>query len=577
MKRLDSKKFFHKGKLVGRSYTLSLFKVRARRQMLAGFSLLLCAVGLFYFFPSVWLFSLLTGFVAAGLVTFAVVRTLPSGITVGPKGVWVKVPLWSLHLKWGEVKQVEPSPFSQLFYRDDISSARRRSMGKLYQTTAVVFYLKRPLAKWQHMLLPWCMLPLNEQAVCVQVADWSALYKHVQAAMQVPKPAVNKQNRVSKPAIKPATQNSDILLISAGDRTIGQLANLLSSHYTIKVAKSGHEAIQVVRNQHPMLILIDQNLPSELSPAAIVQTLQKYQNRVKSGFLFLHKADVDDDDQFELMEIGIKAFLDLRRNLSLAARQITFWYDWQNQVKRMARRNQELYGQNLYQRSELARHGELMHFLPKNVAQEVIAGTYKGETHRLRKQTVTVLFADIVGFTPLSAQLTPDVLAELLNDYLQEMSQVVVSHEGIVDKFIGDEVMAIFGAPDVQAETIQVNHAFSAALSMVEVVKMLDRKWHGKLPAQLDIRVGINTGECTTGVFGSQSLQSYTVIGSPVNLAARLTSAASPGGILTCENSLNWVKQRTQYESVGGITLKGISHPVKAFQILGIDTVDEVF
>ncbi|MEM9776642.1 MAG: adenylate/guanylate cyclase domain-containing response regulator [Chloroflexota bacterium] len=574
---MSSEKFFHKGKLIGRSYALSLFKMRGRRQVLLGGILLLCATGSFLFLDFARMISGSFGVAAIALIAFAIFRTLASGVTVTSKGLKFNVPFWSWHIKWSDLKRVEPFPFSQLFPPDEISPTKRNSMGGLYQTTAVVFHLIHPIDNWSKKMLPWYMLPYNRSAICVQVSDWSKLYKHVQAATKSLK-IENEPNGLSKIANpKTTSKGLDLLLISAGDRAIGQLTRLLSRYYAVEIAKSGIEAIQVIRKQYPTLILIDQNLPDELSPAATIQTLQKYQKRLKSGFLYLYQSDIDDDDQFELMEIGVKAFLDLRRNLSLSVRQITFWYDWQSQAKRMVERNQELYGQNLYQRSELARHGELMNFLPKNVAQEVIAGTYRTATHRLRKQKVTVLFADIVEFTPLSAQLTPEVLAELLNDYLQEMTQVVVSHEGIVDKFIGDEVMAVFGAPEEKAETIQVHHAFSAALSMLEVVKVLDKKWSSKLPAQLDIRVGINTGECTTGVFGSKSLQSYTVIGSPVNLAARLTSAAAPGAILTCENSLKWVKQRTHYESVGGITLKGISHPVKAFQILGMVTVDEIF
>ncbi|MEM8857813.1 MAG: adenylate/guanylate cyclase domain-containing protein [Chloroflexota bacterium] len=554
-----------------------MYIIRARRQLLLSCGLILAGIALI-FVPDFGVgLSVFVSVIGFGLLFFALTQTLSSRAVIKAEGIKIKTPLKSFFLHWNQLGSIEPIPISQLFPQEEISPAKRASLGRMYHTTGIVMHLKVPFPNWYKWLLPWPMLPPNGQSLCLCIKDWSKFLNECQAVKKRDRSdQKNKAEPTESNTIQKKSGQLDLLIVSAGSRQVGNLVNVLKNHYVIEVAKSGVDAIQVIR-LNPALVLVDENLPDNLSPAATIQTLQKYQKQLKSGFLVLFQEELDDDVQFGFLEIGVKAFLNLDRSLHLAVRQISFWLDWQNQVKRMAKRNQELYGQNLFQRSELARHGELKNFLPKNVAQEIIAGAYTAETHRLRKQTVTVLFADIVGFTPLSAQLTPEVLAELLNDYLQEMTQVVVSHEGIVDKFIGDEVMAIFGAPEVQAETIQVHNAFSAALSMIEVVKGLDQKWNRHLPAKLDIRVGINTGPCTTGVFGSSSLQSYTVIGSPVNLAARLTSAAPQGGILTCENSLKWVKERAYYQSVGGITLKGISHPVGAFQIVSLITPDEVF
>jgi class 3 adenylate cyclase len=105
---------------------------------------------------------------------------------------------------------------------------------------------------------------------------------------------------------------------------------------------------------------------------------------------------------------------------------------------------------------------------------------------------------------------------------------------------------------------------------MQAVIKALQEKWSKRLSIDLSIRIGINTGGCTAGVFGSDSLRSYTVIGSPVNLASRLTAAAPPDGIACCYNSLKWVKLRSRYRSIGEVSLKGIREPVEVFQILAV-------
>jgi class 3 adenylate cyclase len=367
-----------------------------------------------------------------------------------------------------------------------------------------------------------------------------------------------------------------VLIVTSRSRQIQELIEYLRLRYHLLVVSTAPDAIQAVRTQHPILVIIDTQRIDGLNALDLIKTLQRQQPQFKSCYLGFTQKPLRPEIALEFFDVGSKEILDVTHSLQLVLNRIDFWFDWQKQVKSMTRRNQELYSQNLFQRSELARYGELQHFLPKNVAQEVMAGIYNVDSHRLRRQTVTILFADIVGFTLLSSQLSPELLAELLNEYLQQMTQVVVNHGGIVDKFIGDEVMALFGAPEEQPETIQVQNAFSAALSMVDVVQILQKKWQKRLALDLNIRVGINTGECTAGVFGSDSLRSYTVIGSPVNLAARLISVAPPGGIVCCENSLKWVKTRTRFIAIGEFSLKGIENLVEVYQIHSVLEPDQI-
>ncbi len=489
-------------------------------------------------------------------------------------GLVLWLPFGRVAIPWKNIHEFEIIPLKALYPPEELPLHQQQKLGSAYSTSGVLLHLapnSLGLKKW---LLQWPMLSDHPDKLFLPVDDWGDLsdkLRQIKASKSGSNYSTNPKERVKRSTKLDINRDEiDILLVSAGNREVGQLIQQVEENYSIAVAQTGLDAVRIYRSNAPKLIVIDTNLPNDLTPITLIKSLNQYKSRGHICALVVTRKNIDPDLELELLEANFKEILILKRNLPVLIKRIDFWLDWQSQVANMAKRNQELYGQNLHQKSELARHGELMHFLPKDVAEEVIAGVYLKEAAHLRKQTVTVLFADIVGFTPLSAQLTPDTLAELLNDYLQRMTEVVVNHGGIVDKFIGDEVMAIFGAPEEEPETVQVQNAFSAALSMVEVVKAMDSVWQHQLPAELSIRAGINTGVCTTGLFGSESLRSYTVIGSPVNLAARLTSAAPAGGIATCDNSLKWVKMRAKYSTLGQIPLKGIVKPVEVYQILNM-------
>ncbi len=517
--------------------------------------------------------------ILAGIVWSAIwMRT--RGVHLRRSGVVLWLPFGRVVIPWQNVHEPEVISVKALYPPEEISLRSQQKLGKAYGSSGVLLHLAPNSLGFKKWFLSWPMLGNQSDRLFLPVDEWGDLadtIRKIKSGKTVKQSAAPDVEPVQQPTkLESNRDDIDILLVSAGSREVGQLVKRIEETYTIAVAQTGLDAVRIYRSKAPKLIITDTNLPNELTPIKLINSLNQYKSRGGFCSMAVSIKPIDPEDELELLEADFKEIVLLKQNLRLIMHRIDFWLDWRSQVANMAKRNQELYGQNLHQKSKLARHGELMHFLPKDVAKEVIAGAYLKEAAHLRKQTVTVLFADIVGFTPLSAQLDVDTLAELLNDYLQQMTEVVVSHGGIVDKFIGDEVMALFGAPEEEPETVQVQNAFSAALSMVEVVKAMDSVWEHRLPAELKIRAGINTGECTAGLFGSESLRSYTVIGSPVNLAARLTSAAPAGGVASCANSLKWVKMRAKYSAMGQVSLKGIAQPVEVYEILGMVAPDLV-
>ena len=182
------------------------------------------------------------------------------------------------------------------------------------------------------------------------------------------------------------------------------------------------------------------------------------------------------------------------------------------------------------------------------------------------KRPVAVLFSDIRGFTPLSETMNPDALAKLLTEYFTEMVECVFRHGGTLDKFIGDAVMAQWGAP--LGESDDVDRAMESALDMMLALDQLNERWTAASRPTLNIGIGLNFGEAFAGNIGSERRLEYTVIGDVVNTASRLCSAAGPGEILVSEEFRAALKTPPRLSAKPPMELKGKSQPVPVFAVV---------
>ena len=238
----------------------------------------------------------------------------------------------------------------------------------------------------------------------------------------------------------------------------------------------------------------------------------------------------------------------------------------------MARLTERLEARVEEQMAELVRTGELKRFLPQQVAQGLLDGQLDPGFERRK---VTLLFADMVGFTDFSDSLEPEELSAVLNEYLREMTALAVGHGGTLDNFIGDGLMVLFGAPARVDEQEQAWSAVRTAIAMRERAVHLAAAMRARgIPADLQVRVGINTGHCTVGVFGSDVLRAYKAVGFAVNISARLQTAAEPGSILCGFRTYALVKDRVEAVQREPLALKGSARPIEAWEILGISSAE---
>ncbi len=214
-------------------------------------------------------------------------------------------------------------------------------------------------------------------------------------------------------------------------------------------------------------------------------------------------------------------------------------------------------------------------YVSKDVYQQLLASPTEAVLGGQRRE-MTVLFSDMRGFTTLSESGEAEDLVRQLNQYFTKMVDVVFAHRGTIDKFVGDMVMALYGAPLDDED--HADHAVQTALAMVRELRQLNRLWAVEGRTALDIGIGINTGEMIAGNIGSDTIMSYTVIGDNVNLGARLESLNKDFGtrILISEATRRQLKGSYDIRPLGAVTVKGKTRAVDVFEVR-TDEQTEVF
>ena len=209
----------------------------------------------------------------------------------------------------------------------------------------------------------------------------------------------------------------------------------------------------------------------------------------------------------------------------------------------------------------------LSRFHSPEVVNYIFNQLQQGEkfTHQVSEQEVSVLFADICGFTRLCEQIPAGELAELLNKYFDQMSEIIFKYHGTIDKFIGDAIMAIFGAPiPSQGNAFQ---AVKAGIEMLEKTAQMRGELEEK--KRFRLRIGINTGKVVAGYFGSRQRLEYTVLGDVVNTASRLQELALPNSIFIGESTYQKIKGIFKVKEIGSLRLRGKEQKIRAYQVLG--------
>lgn len=306
-------------------------------------------------------------------------------------------------------------------------------------------------------------------------------------------------------------------------------AMLEDEGYQVSVAENGREALSLVAKVKPDLILLDVMMP-EMDGFETCKRLKASSATQNIPVIFL-TARMDPEDIVKGFKLGARDYVTKPFNaVELSERVKT------HIQLRLAQQKLE----------------QLADKLAKYLSPQVYASIFSGEKDvkiESSRKIVTVCFTDVVAFMPKAEGMDHHTLTNWLNHYLNEMAEIVIRYGGTLDKYMGDAIMIFFGDPVSQGPRKDALQCVRMAMEMVFHTKKLG----------IDIRIGINTGECTVGNFGSADRMDYTIIGRPVNIAARLEKQSEPGKILINEATYSLVKDDIWCEPRGPIQVKGSS------------------
>lgn len=390
-----------------------------------------------------------------------------------------------------------------------------------------------------------------------QVTDTRAEVELSRAVVELADLGANVvQGEISEDPILDLKREDDdrplVLVVDDNADLRNYLAQILRKEgYRICAARNGAEGFDIVQEYHPDLIVTDLMMPL-VSGLDLIHKIRG-DEQLRGTPVVLLTAKADEDTRILSAEQGADAYLSKPfndRELIAEVRNLLA-------LKSNERRVAEL---NVYLTETV-----LGRFLPPAMVKKAAAGELTLELQP-EPRLVTIVFTDIVNFTPLSSRLQARRIAQLLNEYLGEMSQVIFANGGTVDKFMGDAILCFFGAPEELSAQEQSLRAVSTARQMLRALDKLNESWCEQGLEPIRVRCGIHQGDAVVGLFGSTERSDYTAIGPTVNIAARLQEAAQPGTILVSSTVAQFLPP---YEaiSVGPKTLKGVSEPVPSFVV----------
>ncbi|MBF0442991.1 MAG: response regulator, partial [Oligoflexales bacterium] len=317
---------------------------------------------------------------------------------------------------------------------------------------------------------------------------------------------------------------------------------LKSKSYRFITAEGGSTGLKKASLHRPDLVIIDWMMPT-MTGTEMIEEMQK-NDILRSIPIILLTAKGDEESKKIAIQKGAHAYLakpfdDLE--LFNTIDNLILLKEGEKRIRELNRNLTE----NLLKR-----------FLPHKLVDDITSGKKLFSDHP-RLLEVTILFAGLAGFTKRSEEAGPVLISQFLNSYFDKMTKIVFKFGGTVDKFIGDEIMVIFGAPEEIKNNVQARNAIGCAIEMQKALDELNMEWKNKKVSAFSMRIGIHKGSGIVGSFGGELRSEYTVIGPVVNMASRIERCASPGHIFF-SSTIRDILEEKGWSRAGNFDLKGI-------------------
>ena len=345
-----------------------------------------------------------------------------------------------------------------------------------------------------------------------------------------------------------------ILLVDDTPENLDILKGCLKADYTIRIATSGPLALRIAGGDpQPDLILLDIMMPG-MDGLEVMRRLQADPRTQNIPVIFVTARGEDADEALGL-ELGAVDYVVKPFSVPVVKARV------RNHLA-LAHRTRVL----------LSLSDKLSHYLPPQVYQTIFDGRQKVAIEA-KSKTMTIFFSDIKDFTQTTADLHPHDLTDLLNKYFSEMSRIAMSYGATIDKFVGDAMLIFFGDPQTLGVRNDALQCARMAWAMQRRMDELQLLWKEKgYHRPFRMRIGINTGICNVGNFGSEERMDYTVIGAEVNLAARLEQLGEPGDVTISHETYLLVRDEFDAVELPPIKAKGISQEIRRFALINCKT-----
>jgi class 3 adenylate cyclase/CheY-like chemotaxis protein len=384
-----------------------------------------------------------------------------------------------------------------------------------------------------------------------------------------PPPLVAAPDAAALPALRPPAEpiepgSVSLLVVDDNELNRDMLSRRLGSRgFKVAVAEGGASALALVEQQDFDLVLLDVMMPG----LSGIDVLQRLRERFSESDLPVVMATARDgtEDVVEALRLGANDYVTKPLDFPVVLARVETQLTLRRQKQEIRRLAENLELRNRFIQSLFGRY----------VSDEVVAdllGSPAGPKIGGEQRRVTLLMSDLRGFTPLTEGLQPRQVLRLLNSYLGAMADVVLAHQGTVDEFVGDAILAIFGAPVARPD--DARRAVACAVAMQQALAALNRGNEGEKLPRLEMGVAVHTGDVIVGNIGSERRTKYGVVGSAVNHAGRIESFTVGGQVLISDATLREAGEGVRVGERLAVDAKGTREPIVVFDLRGCGAQD---
>lgn len=409
---------------------------------------------------------------------------------------------------------------------------------------------------------------LSEQNAVGPLEDVNKIKTAAQSMLALVNAAIDieSQQKPSPPEGTDAEGNiragrGSLLVVDDNEMNRDMLARRLErKDFLVSVASSGSEALELIKTKAFDLVLLDLMMPG-VSGLDVLKTVRRTHRPTELPIIMTTAKDAP-EDVVQAFDLGANDYLTKPLDFSVVLARC----ETQLKLKRMMAETEKLAGQlemrNAFIRKAFGR------YLTDDVVSDLLARP-EGLSLGGEKRTVTILLSDIRGFSSLVERLSPENVIALLNVYLGRMTEIIARHSGTIDEFIGDSILAVFGAPLKRDD--DADRALSCAVEMQTAMDEINAELRAKGLPDVSMGIGIHTGEAIVGNVGSAKRAKYAVVGPTVVLASRIESYSFGGQILISAETKDALKQRAFIQNTFRVHPKGTARPVVLHDIAGIE------